>query len=130
MKRLFCLLAVASIVVYSCGDNNSQQATETTTDSSTVHPATDWNFGVALWTFQTVDFADALMKVDSAGLKYIEPNTFHKSCPQLKVSILGQLSPAGLDTVKALIAKHGLKVESIYIVGDSTIQSWVKQFNI
>ena len=130
MKSLFALLIVISIIAYSCGDNNSQQATTSTADSSSVNPATDWNFGVALWTFHTVDFADALNKVDSAGLKYIEPNTFQRSCPQLKDSILGQLSPAGLDTLKALIDRHGLKMESLYIVGDSTLQSWVKQFNI
>ncbi len=29
-----------------------------------------------------------------------------------------------------MISKKGLKVESIYIVGDSTIQSWKKQFDI
>ena len=34
-----------------------------------VNPAKDWKFGVALWTFNTGSFSDAMDKVDSAGLK-------------------------------------------------------------
>src|SRR6476469_8345987 len=77
-----------------------------------------------------VNFPEALNKVDSAGLKYIEPNTFHKSGPELKDSLISQLSPAGINKIKALIAQKGLRCESIYIAGDTTLQSWVKQFDI
>ena len=41
-----------------------------------------------------------------------------------------QLSPVGIEKLKAMIAAKGLTVESIYIVGDSTINSWKKQFDI
>ena len=57
-----------------------------------VNPAKDWKFGIALWTFHTGTFADALAKVDSAGLKYIEPNNFTKTLPELNDSTLMQLS--------------------------------------
>ena len=110
--------------------NNAVSTDSTTATNVTVNPAKNWKFGIALWTFHTFNFPDALDKVDSAGLTYIEPNTFHKAGPQLKDSLVGQLSADGLEKLKAMIAKKGLKVESIYIAGDSTFASWKHQFDI
>lgn len=130
MKKQISTLVCLAVFVVAC--NNSPAATNsaagTTVDS--VKPATDWKFGVALWTFHTFNFPQSLDKVDSAGLKYIEPNTFHKAGPDLKDSLILQLSPAGIDKVKSMIARKRLLCESIYIVGDSTIGSWQKQFDI
>lgn len=113
--------------------NNDQSTDTSNTDStaaSSVNPAKDWKFGVALWTFHTFNFPESLDKVDSAGIKYIEPNTFHKAGPELKDSLILQLSAAGIEKLKSLIAKKGLNAESIYIAGDSALASWVKQFEI
>src|SRR3954470_1239669 len=132
MKYLSSILFFA-IALAACNNSTQTSANSTGTDStmtSSVDPANDWKFGVALWTFHTVDFPHSLDKVDSAGLKYIEPNTFHKAGPELKDSVIGQLSPAGIDKLKSMIAQKGLICESLYIVGDSTLKSWVKQFDI
>jgi sugar phosphate isomerase/epimerase len=95
-----------------------------------VDPAKDWKFGIALWTFHTVSFSQALDKVDSAGLKYIEPNNFTKTLPELKDSSLMQLSPSGLQKLKTLIEQRGLKCESVYVAGGNDINSWKKQFEM
>lgn len=110
--------------------NNANQEVKTAATDSTANPVNEWKFGVALWTFHNMNFPEALARVDSAGLKYIEPNTFHATGPELKDSMVMQLSPAGIEKLKAMIAAKGLMVESIYIVGDSTIGSWKKQFDI
>ena len=110
-KTIASLLCIASLFA-AC--NNSQQSNDSGTGSS-VDPSKDWKFGVALWTFHTVNFPQSLDKVDSAGLKYIEPNTFHSAGPELKDSMILQLSPAGIDKLKILIAQKGLVCESIYI---------------
>ncbi|CAN5480192.1 hypothetical protein BH10BAC2_BH10BAC2_22990 [soil metagenome] len=132
MKQAILPLFLFTLLFAAC--NNSQSAdsgnADSTATTSSVDPANDWKFGVALWTFHTVNFPQSLDKVDSAGIKYIEPNTFHSAGPELKDSMILQLSPAGIEKLKALIAQKGLNVESIYIVGDSTIGSWVKQFEI
>jgi len=132
MKTTIALLTLVTSFFIAC---NSNQATNNanTADSlstSSVDPAKDWKFGIALWTFHTVDFRQSLDKVDSAGLKYIEPNTFVKAGAELKDSVIGQLSPAGIDKLKSMIAEKGLTCESLYIVGDSTMKSWVRQFDI
>ncbi|MEO8711427.1 MAG: sugar phosphate isomerase/epimerase, partial [Parafilimonas sp.] len=131
MKQITILLLLATIFFIAC-NNSSQTSTNTdsTATTSTVDPAKDWKFGVALWTFHDVDFPQSLDKADSAGLVYIEPNTFVSAGTDFKDSVIGKLSMAGIDKLKSMIAAKNLKVESLYIVGDSTIASWKKQFDI
>ncbi len=95
-----------------------------------VDPSKDWKLGIALWTFHTFSFSEALEKVDSAGLKYIEPNDFTKTLPELNDSSLMQLSPAGLKKIKGLIEQRGFKCLSVYLAGGRDIKSWVKQFEM
>lgn len=90
----------------------------------------DWKLGVAMYTFHTYNFPDALQKVDSAGLHYIEGMTFHKSGPELKDSLISQLSPSGIKKLKKLVNDKGIKIESIYIGGGKTVDSWKKEFEI
>ena len=133
MKKTISLLVIITTFFTACNNNEQAAAKEPAADSSTVSsvdPAKDWKFGIALWTFHTFSFSQALDKVDSAGVKYIEPNTFTKTLPELKDSSIMQLSSAGIEKLKDLIAKRGLKLETIYVAGDTTIQSWVKQFEI
>src|SRR5213080_961618 len=126
MKKLTASLAFIALLIVSC--NNSQTANNSSSSTSdSVNNSKDWKLGVALWTFHTVNFTESLDKVDSTGLKYIEPNTFHQAGPELRDSLILQLSPAGIDKIKAWIARKGLICASIYIVGDSTIASWKKQ---
>ena len=123
------LFLCISIIMTSCNDETKTTNNSNTT-ASAVDPAKDWKFGVALWTFHTVNFPESLDKVDSAGLKYIEPNTFHRAGPELKDSMILQLSRAGIEKLKSMIAAKGLTCQSLYVVGDSTIKSWKKQFDI
>src|SRR6478736_7490528 len=133
MKKLSALLLPACLFLAAC---NNTSETAVTTDSTTssassgIDASKDWKFGVALWTFHDANFPQALDKVDSAGLVYIEPNTFHSAGPDFKDSVIGKLSVAGIKKLKLLIEQKGLKAESLYIVGDSTINSWKKQFDL
>lgn len=123
-------LAISCFVLLAACNNSASTEAKVPTDSVTVNPETDWNFGVALWTFHNVNFPRSLELVDSAGLKFIEPNTFHATGPDLKDTLVGMLSPAGLEKLKAMINAKGLTCQSIYINGDTTLASWVKQFEI
>ncbi|WP_153799803.1 sugar phosphate isomerase/epimerase family protein [Foetidibacter luteolus] len=130
MKQAFYLL-LASFLFAACNNGaSSENNTSDTAATAGINPQTDWKFGIALWTFHTFNFPQSLDKVDSAGLKYIEPNTFHATGPELKDSLVMQLSPAGIDKLKSMIAAKGLTCESIYIAGDTTLASWKKQFDI
>src|SRR6476469_1104254 len=102
MKKTITILAC--IVLFSAASAQTNKSS-----NSSVNPVKDWQFGIALWTFHTVSFSEALAKVDSAGLKYIEPNNFTKTLPELNDSSIMQLSPAGIQKLKSLIEQRGLK---------------------
>lgn len=123
MKKAICQLLSIAFLLAAC--SNQKLAAQTA-----AAPAADWNLGIGLYTFHTLDFVQSLEKTDSAGLKYIEPIAFQKAGPEFKDSMIGQLSPAGIEKIKALIKQKGFVAESMYIGGDNNINSWKKQFDI
>jgi L-ribulose-5-phosphate 3-epimerase len=129
MSRLF-VIAFVLLCFTACTDQPSAGSKGGDDTATVAGVPKDWKFGVALWTFHDLNFPESLLRVDSAGIKYIEPNTFHQAGPDLKDTLVGKLSPAGLARLKTLIAERGLICESVYVVGDSTIASWVKQFEV
>ena len=65
---------------------------------------------------------------DSAGLKIVEANTFHKTGKELNDSLLGQLSPAGIEKLKGYAQQHGISFGSLYLGGGKTIEDWKNEF--
>ena len=127
------IVPLLSILLFFIACNNNASTVKENTDSTataSVDPAKDWKFGVALWTFHTFPFPEGLDKADSAGVSYIEPNTFSKAGPEFKDSAILKLSPAGIEKLKTMITGKGLKIETVYIAGDSTLLSWKNQFEI
>src|SRR6478609_2364099 len=126
-KKLFVITStiIYSILFFACNNNNQPQ----TTGGSSANPK-DWKFGVALWTFHTVNFPESLKMVDSVGVRYIEPNTFHKAGPELNDSLVGDLSPAGVEKLKQMAKAHNLIIGSLYVSGGKTLDSWIKGFNM
>ena len=130
MKKTILPILCLALLIAACNNGATKTTVVATDSTAATNTVNEWKFGVALWTFHTFNFPQALDKVDSAGVVYIEPNTFHNAGPELKDSVIMQLSSAGIEKLKTLITKKGLKLESLYIVGDSTISSWKMQFDI
>ncbi len=131
MKIIVYACFICLVALTACNQNKTSTVENTTTTTATTGDVIkDWKFGIALWTFHTFNFPDALAKVDSAGVKYVEPNTFHNTGPDFKDSLILQLSPAGLAKLRSLLDQKKITVGSVYIVGDSTVTSWKKQFEI
>jgi predicted RND superfamily exporter protein len=95
-RHSLVLLLCAGLFLSGCNDDTKTDK-ESGSTLSTVDPAKDWKLGVALWTFHDVNFPESLNRVDSVGLKYIEPNTFHSAGPELKDTIKEKDSYARLD---------------------------------
>jgi sugar phosphate isomerase/epimerase len=115
------------VLLISCGEKKATENTDTS--ASTVNIADDWKLGIAFWTFHTFSLPEAIEKIDSAGIHIVEAPTFFKSGAALKDSLIGDLSPAGIEQVKVLLNNHNIQIESMYIGGDKTVESWVKQFD-
>ena len=129
MKKILFLTSIVLLITTFFIMGNTPMSSEKNKIQSSNEPG-EWKLGVALYTFHTFSFPDALSKADSAGVKYIEGFTFGKSGAELKDSMIMQLSPAGIDRLKQMIKEKGLKMESIYVVGGSTVDAWKKEFNI
>jgi len=127
MKRSLILLVIGAILLASFV---SKRIVENSLKPDLIFAPKDWKFGVALWTFHTFSFVESLNKSDSAGVKYVEPNNFTKTGPELKDSVMMVLSPAGVKKVKEMIEKKGLKCESIYIGGGADVNAWKKSFEL
>lgn len=89
-----------------------------------------WKLGVALYTFNPVSFPEQLDMAKQAGLSYIEGYTFGKAGPELKDSLVMNLSLAGIDKLKKQIKEKGLRMESVYVIGGKTIDKWQKDFEL
>jgi L-ribulose-5-phosphate 3-epimerase len=90
----------------------------------------NWKFGVALYTFHTFSFSKQLEHADSAGLKYVEGFSFANAGPELKDSMIMQLSPIGIDKIKKLLSDKNIKMTSIYLTGGNNVAEWEKQFQL
>jgi len=121
--RILSILLISAAFA-SCGSNKTASNAETDASDSS-HNLT---LGVALWTFHNVDFPEALKMTDSAGLKIVEANTFHKTGKELNDTLLGQLSPAGIEKLKGYAQQHGITFGSLYLGGGKTIQVWKNDF--
>jgi len=121
--RLFFILIMAAVFA-SCGSNK----TASNPEEEPADPSGNLTLGVALWTFHNVDFPESLKMADSAGLKLVEANTFHKAGKELNDSLLGQLSPAGIEKLKGYAQQLGITVGSLYLGGGKTIDDWKSDF--
>ncbi len=89
-----------------------------------------WKFGVALYTFSNMSFPEQLAYADSANLKYVEGFTFAKAGVELKDTMIMNLSPSGIQKLKAKINEKRLKMESIYVIGGKKVSDWKRDFEI
>ena len=79
MKKIALSFAGLICIITLIQCNSTTSKTDATTTDSTTMTTSDsnditanWKLGVQMWTFRMFSFAEALDKVDSAGVKYIE----------------------------------------------------------
>jgi sugar phosphate isomerase/epimerase len=88
----------------------------------------DWNIGVALYSFNRFPFATTLEKAETAGVKYVEGFDFHKLGGDFGDKTMTDLSPSDAGTVKKLLKKNGLKMKSMYVGKAQNEADWRKAF--
>src|SRR3954447_2979808 len=139
MKRIAgFLLPALLLALTSCNSNSS---TSTTTDSTaagteqndtTANSGSTSNFklGVQMYTFRMFSFADALNKVDSAGIKNIEAYWGQK----LGDGMTGEFGPAmNADTrnkLKQLLQSKGIQIVAMGVITPKDKAEWTKAFDL
>ncbi|MFB6456624.1 sugar phosphate isomerase/epimerase family protein [Chitinophaga sp. Hz27] len=127
------MLCVASVA--ACNNGNSDQAA---TDSTTVHAdstaasvaGVNYKLGVQMWTFRMFSFADALDKVDSAGIKNIEAFWGQDLGAGMKGKFGGDMTDAEKAQVKELLGKKGISMVAMGVIVPQNKAEWIKAFEL
>lgn len=131
-KLLWVLLGLAvPFFLASCGGggtsgeaNSGGQDTAASDSGVTSH----WKLGVQMWTFRKFTFAQALDKVDSAGIKYIEAFWGQPLGAGMKDSFGIHMSEASKSQLKALLQQKDIQMVAMGVISPATREEWVKAF--
>jgi sugar phosphate isomerase/epimerase len=136
MKKIVLsfLSCICIIVLMQC--NTPSSKTDTSADS-TVTKTSDtsditasWKIGVQLWTFRMFTFAEALNKVDSAGVKYIEAFWGQSLGGGMKDSFGIRMSADSRAKLKQLLQTKGISIVAMGVIVPGTKDEWQKAFEL
>ncbi len=136
MKKIAfaCLGFICIIALTHC--NNPDTKTSTTADTTVTQTATNsdvtsnWKIGVQMWTFRMFTFAEALDKVDSAGVKNIEAFWGQPLGAGIKDSFGIRMSEDSRTKVKQLLQKKGITMTAMGVISPGTRDEWQKAFDL
>ncbi len=131
MKRfnilLFSLLCL--FVVSSCnsGSNSSETTQTPTADSGSVD---GFKLAVQMWTFRMFPFAEAINKVDSAGIKYIEAFFGQTLGGDMKGEFGPDMDSSTRNKLKSLLQSKGISIIAMGVISPKDDAEWLKAFNL
>ena len=136
MKKItFAIMISVCILAFSrCNSTSTESTSES--DSSVVKISdagnvTDgWKIGVQMWTFRMFSFADALNKVDSAGVKYIEAFWGQPLGGDMKDSFGISMSDDSKSKLKQLLQSKGISIVAMGVISPGTAGDWKKAFDL
>jgi sugar phosphate isomerase/epimerase len=136
MKKIACLLLglMCIMALTRCDSSNSKSTSET--DSTTVASAdtsnvtANWKLGVQMWTFRMFTFEQALDKVDSCGIKYIEAFWGQPLGAGLKDSFGIRMSDASKSKIKELMQQKGISMVAMGVIVPRTREEWKAAFDL
>lgn len=118
--NLFVLAATLGILLFSCAANKSLQ--------NRPEERLGWKLGAQAYTFRLFSFAQALDKLDSCGLDYVEafPGQVIGAGSTEKMGY--QLSTEGRTLVRHLLKEKGITLHAFGVVGAKDAEEWEKVF--
>jgi len=91
----------------------------------------DWKIGVQMWTFNHFTFVEALNKVDSAGVKYIECYRNQKMGEGFGNETFGpDLSAGSRAKLKELLKSKGIHIWALGVITPRTVDEWKRYFDL
>ncbi len=137
LMKLFSLLTLVCTLLFAACNSSSSATTNTdTTNTTTDTTATSsgstdgFKLGVQMWTFRMFTFAEALDKVDSAGIKNIEAFWGQK----LGAGMPGEFG-AGMNAdtrakLKKLLQDKGIQIVAMGVITPKDKAEWIKAFDL
>lgn len=133
MKRLF-FFSLLSFVLFSCNNSqntvNSADTTAVANDSTATGSTAGFTLGVQMWTFNHFTFAEALDKVDSAGIKNIEAFWGQKLGGGMTGEFGAGMNKATRNKLKALLQQKGISIMAMGVIVPQNKDEWSKAFEL
>jgi sugar phosphate isomerase/epimerase len=136
MKKIALTLVSCICIISLMQCDTSTSKTDANTDSTAIDtPATsdataNWKIGVQMWTFRMFSFAEALDKVDSAGVKYIEAFWGQPLGGGMKDSFGIRMSADSRAKLKQLLQTKGISIVAMGVIVPGTKDEWQKAFDL
>ena len=124
-----CIIALMQCNTTTSKTDTSADSTATKT-SDTSDVTANWKIGVQMWTFRMFTFAEALDKVDSAGVKYIEAFWGQPLGGGMKDSFGIRMSADSRAKLKQLLQTKGISIVAMGVIAPGTRDEWQKAFDL
>jgi sugar phosphate isomerase/epimerase len=133
----FIISALGILAITSCNSNSSSgesaDAAAVATDSAapvSVGSTENFKLGVQMWTFRMFSLTDALNKVDSAKIKYIEAFWGQKLGGDMKGEFGIKMSAEDREKLKKLLQSKGITIVAMGVISPGTKEDWVQAFEL
>jgi sugar phosphate isomerase/epimerase len=116
-----------------CNDGTDaapESAEATTADTGSAQITDNWKLGVQLWTFRLFTVAQALDKVDSAGVKNIEAFWGQPLGAGMKDSFGIRMSAESKTKLKNLLKEKGISMVAMGVISPATREEWQQAFDL
>jgi len=123
-----CIMALTKCNSSTSNSTSDKDSTATATDTSNV--TDNWKIGVQMWTFRVFTFAEALDKVDSAGVKYIEAFWGQPLGAGMTDSFGIRMSDDSKAKLKDMLQKKGIHMVAMGVIVPKTREEWTKAFDL
>jgi sugar phosphate isomerase/epimerase len=134
MKFTASLMIVCTLAFAACNNNSSSTTnTDSTTsmDTTTSSGSTDgFKLGVQMWTFRMFTFAEALDKVDSAGIKNIEAFWGQKLGDGMSGEFGASMNAGTRSKLKTLLQNKGISIVAMGVITPKGKAEWIKAFDL
>ena len=114
----------------STDTETTSEADSTATVSDAANVTDNWKIGVQTYTFRMFTFAEALDKVDSAGVKYIEAYWGQPLGAGLKDSFGIRMSDESKAKTKQMLQAKGISIVAMGVIVPKTSEEWKKAFDL
>jgi sugar phosphate isomerase/epimerase len=137
MKKIALCFAGFICIVALIQCNSTTSKTDTTTTDSTTMKTSDtnnitanWKIGVQMWTFRMFTFAEALDKVDSAGVRYIEAFWGQPLGGGMKDSFGIRMTDESKSRLKQMLQSKSISIVAMGVISPGTRDEWKKSFDL
>jgi sugar phosphate isomerase/epimerase len=112
------------------GADTSRSAADSSSVKASPGSTAGFKLGVQMWTFKEFSFADALDKVDSAGIKNIEAFVGQKLGGGMQGNYDLTMSNDTRDKLKNLLQKKGIQIVAMGVIVPKNKAEWIKTFEL